>query len=322
MLLLTDLENRGHALLESPGMDLEVKPGIRNSGDFDGDFLGEFFSPNKQVNESVVSWPGCGWSGLAMVEEADSSQYDALLMATRGPGGLPGPVATVALTGKGFHGNRRRPWVAARGNLHLSCAAPVDLDVALCVPAVPAIPAVAVCDALQACAPHLDPSIKWVNDVLLDGAKVAGVLAAAQSRGSRMLSLVYGVGLNVAVAPPVEPTLFVPRVTCLHDEPGGSDLALGVILRALLDALWNRMEELRCEGPAPAIQAYRHYCGDVGRRVRVWSEGLQDTSDAESLPAPVAEGTVLRLDDNLALHVEGAPAPLNGGRLAHVTDQD
>jgi len=303
-------------------MDLEVKPGIRKPGSFDGEFLGEFFPPNKQVNESTVSWPGCGWSGLAVVDEADSSQYDALLMATRGPGGLPGAVATVALTGKGFHGNRRRSWVAARGNLHLSCAAPVDLDAALCAPAVPAIPAVAVCDALQACAPDLNPSIKWVNDVLLNGGKTAGVLAAAQSRGSRMLSLVYGVGLNVAVAPPVEPTLFVPRVTCLHDEPGGRDLALGTVLRALLDALWNRLEELCCEGPAPAIQAYRRYCGDVGRRVRVWSEGLQDTNDAGSLPAPLAEGTVLGLDDNLALHVEGAPAPLNGGRLAHVTEQD
>ena len=322
MLLLTDLGNRGHTLLKSPGMDLEVKSGIRKPGDFGGDFLGEFFTPEKQVNESMVSWPGCGWSGLAVVEEAGSSQYDALLMATRGPGGLPGPVATVALTGTGFHGNRRRPWVAARGNLHLSCAAPVDLDAALCAPAVPAIPAVAVCDALQACAPHMNPRIKWVNDVLLNGGKTAGVLAAAQSRGSRMLSLVYGVGLNVAVAPPVEPTLFVPRVTCLHDEPGGRDLALGMVLRALLDALWNRLEELRCEGPAPAIQAYRQYCGDVGRRVMVWSEGLPDTDDIAALPAPMAEGRVLRLDDNLALHVEGAPAPLNGGRLAHVMDRE
>ena len=262
------------------------------------------------------------WTALAVVDHAPISQYDQLLAASRDPQGLPGPLAAVALEGRGFHGNRGRPWRARRGNLHLCCAVPVRLKAAVHAVGVPAVPVVAVGDALERCAPELAWRIKWVNDLVIGGAKLAGVISAAQSRGRKLTAVVYGIGVNVAVAPEVAPTLFVPRVTCLHAHEAARGVTPGALGWEIIAALRRRLEELATAGPEPVVAAYRQRCGDVGRRVKVWAEGLADTADPTALPAPVASGRVLALDDDLALRVEGTAGPLVGGRLAHVDPVD
>ncbi len=259
-----------------------------------------------------------GWRHLVVVDRAPSSQYDVLLEAARAPAGVAEPIAALALEGRDFHGNRSRPWLAARGNLHLSGVVPVDLDLAASAAAVPALPAVAVIDALAACAPRLSPRLKWVNDIMIGEAKVGGVLVSAQTRGGRLLGLVIGIGLNVAVAPPVAATLSVPAVTCLHDHEAASAVILGEVAAALLESLWTRLEELRTSGAGPLVAAYRAAWGDAGREVAVWAEGLPDTADPTALPPPLARGRALSLTDDLALVVAGAPAPLHGGRLARL----
>ena len=322
MLIVTDLANWSKDPLDSLAEVPHVKPSLKKSDRVVVSALASLFPDGDEFTVGEAPAAVGGWSALAVATDATSSQYDALLTLARSAKKLPGPLAAVALTGRGFHGNRGRPWRAEPGNLHLSCAVPMDLDAGQCAAGVPSLPAVAVCDALAACAPDLEIRIKWVNDVLVQGGKVAGVLSAAQSRGTRLTSLVYGVGVNLAVAPAVEPTLFVPRVTCLHDHRAGSAVKLGELCGALLAALWRRLEELRTEGSAPLVAAYRHRCGDVGRRVRVWAEGLPDTADASTLPAPMVSGRVLKLDDDLALHVEGAVGPLVGGRLAYLDEPE
>jgi BirA family transcriptional regulator, biotin operon repressor / biotin---[acetyl-CoA-carboxylase] ligase len=58
--------------------------------------------------------------------------------------------------------------------------------------------AVAVCDALFEHAPQNTLAIKWPNDVLLDGAKVAGILIESPSiAGQTKDRLVIGTGINV-----------------------------------------------------------------------------------------------------------------------------
>ncbi len=257
------------------------------------------------------------WLALAVARTVPFSQYDVLLDIARAPERLPGALATLALTGDGFHGNRGRSWLAERGNLHLCCAMPADLDLATAAAAVPALASVAVIDALARCAPELRPQVKWVNDILVGGAKVAGVLSGAQTRGSRLLALTFGIGVNVAVAPAVVPTLFVPRATCLHAQRAAAGVRLGDLTAALLDALSARLDELHAVGPSPVVAAYRRACGDLGRQVAVWAEGTPDADDARALPPPLAVGRAVALTDELHLVVEGAANPLYGGRLAY-----
>jgi BirA family biotin operon repressor/biotin-[acetyl-CoA-carboxylase] ligase len=55
--------------------------------------------------------------------------------------------------------------------------------------------ALAVCDAIER--EGIAPALKWPNDVLVDGRKVAGILAQATYEGPRAAAAVVGVGINV-----------------------------------------------------------------------------------------------------------------------------
>ncbi|MEZ4389208.1 MAG: hypothetical protein R3D98_16810 [Candidatus Krumholzibacteriia bacterium] len=261
------------------------------------------------------AWSAAGdWDALVLIDSAPGSQYDALLDAVRRRGRPPGAVAALALAGRDFHGNRGRPWQTVRGNLHLSCQAPVDLDLGRCAAAVPAVAAVSVSEAIARLCPQAAPRIKWINDVLLDGGKVAGVLAAAQSRGGRLITLSYGVGLNVGVTPSVAPTVFVPRITSL--AAAGHDIGLHAVAVAVLARLRANLAGLAdAAGGGSVVARYRRLCGDVGRRVAVYAEGLPDATDPADLPPPLACGRVTGLDESLQLLVEGCSQPLSGGRL-------
>jgi BirA family biotin operon repressor/biotin-[acetyl-CoA-carboxylase] ligase len=61
-----------------------------------------------------------------------------------------------------------------------------------------ALASVALADAIEHVAPLLRVAIKWPNDLLLDGRKVAGVLAESASDGVEV-AVVVGVGVNVNV---------------------------------------------------------------------------------------------------------------------------
>jgi BirA family biotin operon repressor/biotin-[acetyl-CoA-carboxylase] ligase len=91
--------------------------------------------------------------------------------------------------------------------------------------------------------------LKWPNDVLLEGAKVAGVLAETRTAGGGASATVIGIGVNVNAAPPAEA---VDRpATHLADHLGGPAERVEVV-RALLCRLdeWvgrveaGRLEEL------------------------------------------------------------------------------
>ncbi len=89
--------------------------------------------------------------------------------------------------------------------------------------------ALALVDCLQALG--LSPSIKWPNDVLVNGKKLAGILVESRWNGAVMDALVLGIGINVAPAsiPPADQLLFpatsievelsrpISRVTLLGD---------------------------------------------------------------------------------------------------------
>jgi biotin-(acetyl-CoA carboxylase) ligase len=251
------------------------------------------------------------WHCACVVKEAAASQFDALraLLAT----GFrpPGPLFTLAGEGRGFHGQCGRTWAAAPGNLHL-CAAlsPADLP-AEHVLALTMLPAVAAVDAIAGlgggagCA-----GIKWVNDVVLDGRKVGGVLTAAQTLGGRVGWAVLGIGLNVAVAPDVPPTPFVPAVGCLASYRSG--LPLREVLAALLRALAQRCRELELEGPAPLLAAYRAASVIIGHPVSVWPE---EADGLDAFGRPRARGIVQAINGDLSLTLAGEPEPVRSGRL-------
>jgi BirA family biotin operon repressor/biotin-[acetyl-CoA-carboxylase] ligase len=98
-------------------------------------------------------------------------------------------------------GRRGRAWASPRGNLYAS---------ALLTESMPAerasllglAVALAVADAMEDAAPEARGrlALKWPNDVLASGAKIAGILIEAETEGSQT-RLVIGVGVNCLLHP-------------------------------------------------------------------------------------------------------------------------
>ena len=66
----------------------------------------------------------------------------------------------------------------------------------------------------------LPPQIKWPNDVLLGGRKVAGILVEAQWQGDQLSAAILGMGVNVAPASVPPPDALTFPATCLEWEAG------------------------------------------------------------------------------------------------------
>jgi BirA family transcriptional regulator, biotin operon repressor / biotin---[acetyl-CoA-carboxylase] ligase len=106
-----------------------------------------------------------------------------------------------------------------------------------------------------------DAQIKWPNDVLRDGRKVAGILAEGRPQDGWA---VLGIGLNVALRVEDLP----PE---LHESAGTLGLA-PADLEPTLERLLAAIERTIALGPATLLDAYRARDALRGRDVR-WSTG-------------------------------------------------
>ncbi len=197
------------------------------------------------------------------------------------------------------------------GNLHLSVflapGRPIErFEVAFTV-----LAALSVTEALDA-VPGMEgrAGIKWVNDIVVTGAKLAGVLAYTQTQEQRVNAAVLGMGVNVETAPQVEPTPFVPAVTSLRKVvPGAPTHSLAMVHLGLLEALERNYRLLMEEGYPPLLDRYRARSVILGREVSVCSEA------ADALPEVVAHGKVRAIGEGLEIFMEGQETPVTGGRM-------
>jgi BirA family biotin operon repressor/biotin-[acetyl-CoA-carboxylase] ligase len=125
-------------------------------------------------------------------------EYDSLLSTQQQARGLletiSPPFAVLAAEQTAGMGRRGNVWHSPKGNLYTTLALPFDKP-ATDTPFLSYAVAVALGNVLEALG-CVDVHLKWPNDVLLNGQKVAGILL--ERLENRVL---VGIGLNVAVAP-------------------------------------------------------------------------------------------------------------------------
>jgi len=116
--------------------------------------------------------------------------------------------------------------------------------------------------------------LKWPNDLLVDGSKVAGILAEAEFAGD-LAAVVVGIGINVGWPGPPE-----AGGTSL-EAATGSPVDRRVLLHALLAALSERRAGLEAAAGRRALaDEGRRRCATLGQQVRVTLEGEEITGRA------------------------------------------
>jgi BirA family biotin operon repressor/biotin-[acetyl-CoA-carboxylase] ligase len=131
------------------------------------------------------------------LDTVDSTNAEAL---RRARDGVRGPLWVVAATQSAGRGRRGRAWVSPAGNLYASLLL-VDPAPAAVAPQLAFVAGLAVHDACTALAPGLADALrlKWPNDLLCRGVKIAGILIEGESGpaiGGEGVVAVIGIGVN------------------------------------------------------------------------------------------------------------------------------
>jgi BirA family biotin operon repressor/biotin-[acetyl-CoA-carboxylase] ligase len=155
-------------------------------------------------------------------------------------------------------GRRGRSWSSPTGGLYLTAVLRPSRHPGL----VPLVAGIAVAEAIRRLT-GLSTELKWPNDVLIGGRKVAGVIAETVWRGDEAVHTLLGIGVNVNNALPGD----LPRATTLLEELG-SGVDAEHVLRELLGEIEVWSERLD-EGPDVILEAWRALSGILGGEVDI-----------------------------------------------------
>ncbi|MDQ0299411.1 BirA family biotin operon repressor/biotin-[acetyl-CoA-carboxylase] ligase [Salibacterium salarium] len=96
--------------------------------------------------------------------------------------------------------------------------------------------AVAVTEGIME-ATGIQAQIKWPNDILIDGKKIAGILTEMQSEPDRVQAIIIGIGLNINQQVEHFPEELLPKATSLALENDGVTYQRAVVISAILKRL-------------------------------------------------------------------------------------
>ena len=179
------------------------------------------------------------------------------LCRTLAADGEPDGLAVLARRQSAGRGSRGRGWTTPPGNLALSVLLRPDLaprDAAQ----MSLLAGVAVAETVAEFLPFPSSpalALKWPNDVLLDGAKLAGILTESHGTGAVIDWVVLGIGVNLAHAPELP-----DRRTARLPVPADAENFAHI----LLERLGHWLDVLDADGFPPIRAAWRTHALQLG----------------------------------------------------------
>ena len=251
------------------------------------------------------------WTHALIVKRAPSSHFDHLVDLSQKDIELPNGTLCLAGSGRKFHGQRQRSWSAIKGNIHLALYLAPHRVIKRFHTGFPILAAVSLIDALDAIAALKGRAqIKWINDILIEGAKIAGFLIHTQSMENTVLSAILGIGLNVEKTPRIKTDRYVPKVSSLMCYvQKNSAFTQEQVLSRLLLSLDNNYTLLLHGQYEKLMARYKERSVVIGHNVVVMSDSPGKKS------RQVARGTVVDIGENLELVLKDHPEPITSGRL-------
>lgn len=198
---------------------------------------------------------------LRAYDTIDSTNAEALRLLRQGE---PGPLWITAETQSAGRGRRGRKWISVPGNLHASLLLTDPGPVAQW-PELSFVAALAVHDALVELAPQMRPmlALKWPNDLLLSGAKLAGILIEGEGQEEEG-AVVIGIGVNCAAHPAGA------AFPATDLAAGGASISAGALFGALSVKMLGRLAQWnRGNGFATIRADWLARAAGLGEAIRV-----------------------------------------------------
>ncbi len=167
-----------------------------------------------------------------------------------------------------------------RGRLQRKWISPPGLNLYISVILRPAIPAkdaplltlvssIALAETIKN--EGATPSIKWPNDIFIEGKKAAGVLTEMQPKGDRVDFVVVGIGVNLNITKELMKTEMkdIAEIATSIRETIGREVDRSAFTATLINNLEKWQEKFQTEGKNPIIQEWMKMCGMINRRVKI-----------------------------------------------------
>ncbi len=150
--------------------------------------------------------------------------------------------------------------------------------------------AIAVAKAIRGIA-GLDADIKWPNDILIKGKKVAGILSEMDAKSDTIRFVVIGIGINVNLDKKDIPSELMDKATSIKIESNSAIDRMNLICRVLenLEKWYNLFER---NGANDIIKEWKSLAITIGRDVKVQSGNS------------FIEGRAVDIDENGALLIK------------------
>lgn len=232
--------------------------------------------------------------GRHILDTVDSTNAHAFRLAPQ----IAGPCWILGGEQTAGRGRRARAWASPRGNFHGTLLLhPKEPAAVVALRSFGA--ALALRDAFVALTGLPESfKLKWPNDVLLNGGKVAGILLESSGAGQGVQALAIGIGVNLIAAPDASQVEAgaVPPVSLLGET--GLRVTPEAFLAALAPAYarWERV--FVTEGFAPLRTEWLAHAARLGDTIRARTgtetrEGVFETiDDTGALILRQSHGTV------------------------------
>jgi BirA family transcriptional regulator, biotin operon repressor / biotin---[acetyl-CoA-carboxylase] ligase len=205
-----------------------------------------------------------GQTGYKYFATVGSTNTEARRLAEKGAPEGTIVIAEEQTAGKGRKG---RDWVSPKqtgiyATLILRPTLPIEDT-----PLLTLLAAVATCEAIVT-STGIPPTIKWPNDILMNGKKVAGILTEVSSEVDRVEFALIGMGLNVNTPAEALPERMIFPASSLAAETG-TPVKRTALLACWLEEIETEYAQLIAGNRNALLDHWKALSGIMGRRVRI-----------------------------------------------------
>ncbi|NTU42861.1 MAG: biotin--[acetyl-CoA-carboxylase] ligase, partial [Nitrospirales bacterium] len=216
-------------------------------------------------------------------------------------------IADYQTEGRGRHG---RKWIAPQGkNISMSIILTPPLTFRD-TPLLTLMAAVACTSAIREKF-SLPVSIKWPNDIMLEGKKLGGILTELRAEGERIIHAIMGIGINVNLSADEIPDEIRETATSFLIG-AGREVSRTEVAASILNEIGRWYEILMSQGGKPVREEWLRLSSTIGKEVKV------------TMPSETITGKAVGIDETGMLILRlphGGIRVINSGDLTMVRQQ-